>query len=163
MSHAICIQFKCALCCTFTIVRSGFIWYIYQYFQAACIAVAHMITSVAIILHLRVIMTGTTKHKEAQIVKIFLEYTVHYMYMMCTTGRIPNGIKIVFWFRHAKVSRVCLRWSYFSRLPFFNICGCIGSTTSPFEFRWLKGYICNPSDYYHQSEVFTSPIVVIFP
>ena len=56
-----CIQFNCALCCSsYSIVLSGFIWYIYQYFQA-CIAGAHMITSVAMILRLMVIMTGTKK------------------------------------------------------------------------------------------------------
>ena len=32
--------------------------------------------------------------------------------------------------------------------------------TGPFEFRWLKGYIYNPSYYHHQ--VSTFPIVVIF-
>ena len=45
------------------------------------------------------------------------------------------------------MSRVCLRWDQFFRLPFCNIWSC-KCWTGPFEFRWLKGYINNPS-YYH--------------
>ena len=47
------------------------------------------------------------------------------------------------------MSRVCLRFDYLFRLPLCSIWGCM-CWTGPFEFRWLKGYIHNPSYYHHQ-------------
>ena len=50
------------------------------------------------------------------------------------------------WVYHVKsVSKMGLVF----RLPFCNIWGCI-CWTGPFEFRWLKGYIYNPSCYHNQ-------------
>ena len=61
------------------------------------------------------------------------------------------------------MSRVCLRWDMFFRLPFCNIWGCM-CWTGPFEFRWLKGYIYNPSYYHHQiGSIHLSHCCHIFP
>ena len=48
------------------------------------------------------------------------------------------------------MSKVCPRWDSFFRLPFCNIWGCM-CWTGPFKFRWLNGYIHNPSYYHHQT------------
>ena len=47
------------------------------------------------------------------------------------------------------MSRVCLRWDQLFWLHFCNLWGCM-CWTGQFEFRWLKGYIYNPSYYHHQ-------------
>ena len=103
---------------------------------------------------------------------------------MCAISKIHNGHKVVFCFRHATPShyhhgswlltcvehnkcllgiscRECLRWDKFFRWPFCNIWGCM-CWTGPLEFRWLKGYINNPSYYHHQIGSIHLPIVVIF-
>ena len=49
------------------------------------------------------------------------------------------------------------------RLPFCNIWGCM-CWAGPFEFRWLKGYIYNPSYYHHQiGSIHLSHCCHIFP
>ena len=107
--------------------------------------------------------------------------------MMCAISRVHNRHKVVVCFRHATpspfitmthdysyalstkmlvgyiVSRVCQTWDEFFRLLFCNIWGCM-CWTGPFEFRWLKGYIYNPSYYHHQiGSIHLSHCCHIFP
>ena len=61
------------------------------------------------------------------------------------------------------MSRVCLRWDKSFRLPFLHIYSCM-CWTGPFEFRWLKEYIHNPSYYHHQiGNIHISHCCHIFP